>query len=139
MRTATLTIIVWSLIVFTARSHGADKKANGAVAREIVLKDLGGMRDQIAKQVSFATEYLLLFQWTGAGDDKLSFAVDKAKDGPVVVFSFTPGKFKNKKGHVQIYAILKNASWRSPENKRVPEPTKINSAEELAKCFPDAK
>lgn len=76
------------------------------------------------------------FAWTGSGDDKLSIAIE---DNTVVAFTLIPGNLRNKVEHVRLYALPRNVTWQSPEHRRVPEPTKIGSAPELAKAFPNTK
>jgi hypothetical protein len=134
-------------------------------AREIIdAKDAGA----IAKQVDFATEYLLLCRWTGwsgYAHDRLSFTVEQDKDGPVVVFRFCrpvrqAGMAKvTLQSEERLYVIAKNARVapvvpKSPEvapgkavavtvtgfpPAEVTNVTKITNAEEFAKAFPTMK
>jgi hypothetical protein len=71
----------------------------------------------IAKQVDFAKEYLVLFGWSGSGQDKLSFNVEKDNKRQVVVFSYVPGKTRDLRPHVFLYAVPKDASWRMDKMK----------------------
>jgi len=74
-------------------------------------------RDRIAKQVDFDKEELLFFSWTGsAGTDRLSFKVEEAKNGPVVVFNYKQGRGDDFPRPIfRLYALAKN--WRVESTK----------------------
>jgi hypothetical protein len=111
-------------------------------AREIV-----GVRDPaaIAREVDFATEYLVLYRWTGwsgYAQDRVWFTVKETKDGPVVEVHLVRPQQKAGMAKVveqpesRLYVIAKNAPVSGgPLGKG----TKITNAEELAKAFPATK
>ena len=66
-------------------------------------------RAAVTKEVDFKTEKLVLFSWSGSGGDKLTFKVEKGKEGPEVVFSLTPGKTDDLRRHVHLYAVPRDA------------------------------
>ncbi len=70
-------------------------------------------RGQIAKQVDFTKEQLLLFCWPGSLKDALAFKVQESRNGVMVVFNYTEGDFdENQCLHFRLFAIPKKASWR---------------------------
>jgi hypothetical protein len=120
-------------------SSSSNRQGKDPAVREIDVKGLGGadangsvekptkittveelakaipdkvLQATIAKQVDFAKEHLLLFGWSGSGQDKLSFSVEKDNKGQVVIFSYAPGKTRDLRPHVHLYAIPKDAGWR---------------------------
>jgi hypothetical protein len=69
-------------------------------------------RAKVLEQVDFGKEYLLAFAWRGSGGDKLTFTVEKGKDNPEAVFTFTRGITRSLKQHRYLFAIPRNTSWR---------------------------
>jgi hypothetical protein len=90
---------------------------------------------EVAKQVNFAKEYLVVSRIEGVADDELWFAVTHDKDGPLVHFTFVPGRAKGPDGHIlfRIHAISKEARIAGGAGAK-----KITSVEELAKALRDA-
>jgi hypothetical protein len=117
----------------------APKKSNGPIAREIILNNADTIRNQLSRKVNFPSEQLLIFSWTGSGDDKLSFEIKETKEGSMVEFRLEPGGQKNKVGHLRYYAMQRDAKWQKPRNDRVRQPLIIGSLEELNKAFQDKK
>ena len=111
-------------------------KLQSAIVRPIVA---GKDAAEIAKQVDFAKEYLVLFRWKGFGQDGVSFTVKEEKDGPVVVFIHIEDPRLDSGAEIKltlgprsnIFAIAKNARFTGGPS----EGTKITSAEELAKAL----
>jgi hypothetical protein len=91
---------------------------------------------EVAKQVDFAKEYLVVSRIEGVADDELWFSVTHDKDGPLVHFTFVPGTAKGPDGHIllRIHAIAKDARVADGAGAK-----KITSVEELAKALRDAK
>jgi RNA polymerase sigma factor (sigma-70 family) len=69
-------------------------------------------REKIQKQVDFAKEQLLFFAWAGAIGDKLTFSTEEGKNGPVVVYWYSPSPDLGLAFHFHLYAVAKEASWR---------------------------
>ena len=67
--------------------------------------------EEIAGQVKFDQQLLVFFQWAGSGQDKLAYAVERAGDKAVVVFTFTPGRTRDLRPHAHLYAIRKGVVW----------------------------
>jgi hypothetical protein len=65
----------------------------------------------IAKQVNFKKEYLLLFQWSGSGGDKLSFTTPKAGE---VTFTVKRGLTRDLRQHAKLFAIPKDSKYNLP-------------------------
>ena len=145
MRTGILTLAGCGLVLLsTAHADEGNKGVKDAMVREIDLK--GGIlgkttgvatkptkianaeqlaqaipdqesRDRIAKQVDFDKEELLFFVWIGSTTDRLSFEVEKTKNGPVAVFSYKEGPGEDAPyPRFRLYAIAKN--WRVDQAKQ---------------------
>jgi hypothetical protein len=90
-----------------------DRPRVAATAEELAKlvpdKDAQGA---IAKEVDFKKEQLLLFRWSGSGQDSLSFRTNKIEDGEEVVFSYTPGRTRDLRPHAKLYAVPKKMTYR---------------------------
>jgi len=64
---------------------------------------------EIQRQVDFAHERLLFFQWSGSGEDRLWFELPEAKR---VKFAYSPGKTANDAPHFHLFAVANEAAWR---------------------------
>lgn len=65
----------------------------------------------LMKQVSFEKQVVLVFAWRGSGQDKLTFAV--AESFPEqIFFTLKPGRTRDLRPHVHIYALRSNVKWR---------------------------
>lgn len=67
-------------------------------------------RKRLAKLVDFKTHALLVFAWQGSGQDKLDFAVLESYPEQVA-FSYTPGRTKDLRTHVHLYAVRSDVKW----------------------------
>jgi hypothetical protein len=112
------------------------------------VREIVGAKDMaaIAKEVDFATEYLMLYRWTGwsgYAEDRVWFTVKEGKEGPVVEIHLVRPKQKAGMAKVveqpesRLYVIAKNA--RASESPLLGKGTKITNAKELAKAFPATK
>src|SRR5262249_11796963 len=99
----------------------------------------------IAREVDFASEYLVFFRWTGWSGyarDRLSFTVKEQQGGPVVVCQFT--RPDRKAGMAKVVQVAESRLYVFARNVRHSggppgDAVKITSPEELAKAFPAAK
>lgn len=100
--------------------------ANGAVERPRAITTEAELntafadttvRARLAKEVDFDKEQLLLFTWSGSGQDKLThefkLLCEKSKESEVV-FRYTPGDSTDRKGHTHLYVVPKDkkTTWR---------------------------
>lgn len=67
-------------------------------------------RTRLAKLVDFKSQVLLIFAWQGSGQDKLDFVVLESYPEQVP-FTYTPGKTKDLRTHVHLYAVRSNVKW----------------------------
>jgi ABC-type molybdate transport system substrate-binding protein len=140
VRIGILALAVAGLVALSAAAaEDGVKKGKAAVVREIELKGFWGslpkrvaskplhissadeltkaipdeeVRDQIAKQVDFAKDQLVIFSWVGSGTDKLTYQVEEGEKGPVVVFTFTRGHGDDlPRPRHRLYAVAKGANW----------------------------
>ena len=92
-------------------------KASGS-AKPLALKTEKDAADYFAadelakltKQVDFKTQIVLLFAWQGSGQDKINFAVAESYPEQIS-FTYTPGRTKDLRQHIQIYALRSNVVW----------------------------
>jgi hypothetical protein len=70
------------------------------------------VRAEIAKQVDFKKEYLLLFRWGGSGQDKLTIDVEKGKKGDLAVITYKRGLTRDYRRHVRLFAIPKGMEYK---------------------------
>lgn len=69
----------------------------------------GGEADAIKKQVDFSKEKLLVFAWSGSGQDKVN-VTGETKDGKTTVTTtYTPGKTRDLRQHVKLFVVPKDA------------------------------
>jgi hypothetical protein len=79
-------------------------------------KDLvNAMGEEAAKKivaaVDFEEQFLVFFQWSGSGRDKLSFRIAQTEEGTRVVFKYTPGRTKDLRPHARLYVIRRGVAW----------------------------
>jgi hypothetical protein len=67
---------------------------------------------RVMEQVDLDTEYLLLFQWAGSGQDKLTYKVKQRDRVATVAFSFQPGRTRDLRRHAYLYAIQRGVQWQ---------------------------
>jgi hypothetical protein len=63
---------------------------------------------RLMKENDFAKSKLLFFAWSGSGQDKLSYTVEKDE----VVFKYQPGLTRDLRGHFQLFAIPKDMKYK---------------------------
>ncbi|MBM4153986.1 MAG: hypothetical protein FJ221_03045 [Lentisphaerae bacterium] len=72
--------------------------------------DAGNMT-ALAKQADFATQVVLVFAWRGSGQDRLNVAVAESYPEQVF-FTLRPGRTRDLREHVRIFALRKNVAWK---------------------------
>ena len=81
------------------------------VAKSPVLQKAA---EAIGKQVDFKKEKLVVFTWSGSGQDK-SASEAKMTDGKTTVsFSYTAGKTRDLRQHVHLFVVPKDAEVKRP-------------------------
>lgn len=73
-----------------------------------VLKDAA---EALAKAVDFKTEKLVLFAWAGSGQDRLALTAKDADKRTVLVAEYAPGKTRDLRQHVKLFAVPKTAAF----------------------------
>ncbi len=69
----------------------------------------GGAADDIKKHVDFAKEKLLVFAWSGSGQDKVA-VTGATKDGKTeLTVTHTPGLTRDLRPHVKLFVVPKDA------------------------------
>lgn len=65
---------------------------------------------KLAEKVDFSQQIVLVFAWRGSGQDRLESRV--AESFPEqVTFSLVPGRTKDLRQHVEVYALRSNVKW----------------------------
>ncbi len=66
----------------------------------------------LARQVDYARQAVLVFAWRGSGQDRLDAAVAESYPEQVF-FTYRPGRTRDLREHVRIFALRKNVAWRA--------------------------
>jgi hypothetical protein len=65
---------------------------------------------KLQEQVNFDQQTLLVFAWSGSGQDRIQF--ESNDESPVeIVFTRKPGRTRDLRRHVRAFAIPKEAKW----------------------------
>lgn len=127
MRNYSRMVCVAALMLFTLPLYGADElvrsldvKIEGARGRanqptvvekqEELEKALGNKEtaEKIAKLVDFSKEKVVVFRWSGSGQDKITAS---EKEGEVV-FQYKPGLTRDLRPHGLVFSIKKDAKFQ---------------------------
>ena len=65
----------------------------------------------LARQVDFAKQFVLVFAWRGSGQDRLDAAVAESYPEQIF-FTHRPGRTRDMREHVRIFALRRNVAWR---------------------------
>jgi len=87
-------------LIIRSRKDAAEHFAEAAVAT-------------LAKQVDFERQTVLVFAWRGSGQDRLTYAVAESYPEQVF-FTYQPGRTRDLRPHVHVYALRSNVKWRAP-------------------------
>lgn len=71
------------------------------------------------KQVDFKQQVVLVFAWRGSGQDRLAFTVAESYPEQVF-FTYRPGRTRDLRPHVRVYALRSNVRWRGPKGRGKP-------------------
>ena len=72
----------------------------------------GDALDQLKAKVDFGNHTLLVFAWRGSGQDKLDYVVMESFPEQIA-FSRRPGRTRDLRPHVHVFALRSNAKWRA--------------------------
>lgn len=64
----------------------------------------------LADKVDFAQQIVLVFAWRGSGQDRLDSLVAESYPEQIT-FRLTPGRTKDLRPHIEIYALRSNVKW----------------------------
>lgn len=65
----------------------------------------------LARQADFAAQVVLVFAWRGSGQDRLNAAVAESYPEQVF-FTLRPGRTRDLREHVRIFALRRNVAWK---------------------------
>lgn len=60
-------------------------------------------------KIDFKAEKLAFFQWSGSGQDKMTYATETKDGKAVVTFTLMPGRTRDLRPHAHLYAIPADA------------------------------
>jgi hypothetical protein len=66
----------------------------------------------VKKAVDFEKEKVVYFAWSGSGQDKLTFATSAAGKVPEVTFTYAPGKTRDLRPHLKLFALPRDATYK---------------------------
>jgi len=99
---------------------------SASVRRPLVLRTAedaarcfaGESMASLNRQVDFDRQFVLLFAWSGSGQDRLTHVV--AESFPEQIrFTYTPGRTRDLRQHVKVYALRSNVHWMLPGETRL--------------------
>jgi hypothetical protein len=65
-----------------------------------------------AMKVDFTKEYLLLFQWSGSGGDRIGSRTDVQDGKSNVMFTYTPGQTRDVKPHTALFGMPAGSTYK---------------------------
>jgi hypothetical protein len=65
---------------------------------------------KLKKQVDFGQQVVLLFAWQGSGQDQMAHSIAESYPEQVS-FTYKPGRTRDLRPHVQVYAVRSNVKW----------------------------
>ena len=72
----------------------------------------GDALDQLKVKVDFGNQIVLVFAWRGSGQDKLDYVVMESFPEQIA-FSYRPGRTRDLRPHVHVFALRSNVKWRA--------------------------
>jgi len=74
---------------------------------------------ELKRQVDFAQQFVLLFAWRGSGQDRLDAAVAESYPEQIF-FSYAPGRTRDLREHVRVFALRSNVKWSVKSGQEAP-------------------
>ena len=90
----------------SGRSKPLVLRSKEDAAKYFEEKQLG----KLTEQVDFSRQIVLVFAWRGSGQDKLEYAVMESYPEQIA-FSYSPGRTRDLRPHVKIFALRANVKW----------------------------
>jgi len=69
-------------------------------------------RKQIAEQVDFDKQKLLLFRWSGSGQDKLAIDLKETDKQQTATVTYKRGRTRDLRPHTYLFVLPKDAEWQ---------------------------
>jgi len=66
--------------------------------------------DELKKKVDFTKQQLLIFAWSGSGQDKITYDVGES-DPEQIFFTYQPGRTRDLRPHLYVYVLRSNVKW----------------------------
>ena len=100
-------------LIIRSETEAAEHFADAAVA---TLKN----------RVDFKQQIVLVFAWRGSGQDRLTYTVAESYPEQIV-FTFRPGRTRDLRPHLHVYALRSNVTWRGPAGRGGPAAVRPNT------------
>jgi hypothetical protein len=93
----------------------ATKPTEIKTAEELAKSPLfgAGAAEKLKKHVNFEKEKLVVFAWSGSGQDSIAGATATADKKLVAEFTYTPGKTRDLRQHFKAFVVPKDAEVKS--------------------------
>lgn len=80
-------------------------------AKELTSALPEAVAKEVAKEVDFDKQLVLVFAWSGSGQDKVTAKEDAENKGNVI-FQYRPGRTRDLRPHVHVFAVRKDSKWK---------------------------
>jgi hypothetical protein len=77
--------------------------------------------ERLRGQVDFTTHKLLLFSWSGSGQDQLASDVTASEQGVQVTFRYRRGRTRDLRAHLRLFTLPAAAEWQVAGRNKRPE------------------
>lgn len=98
-------------LAVTVREDGRPSKPDTITSAEALARSpvVGKAAAEIKKQIDFDKQRLLVFSWSGSGQDRITAAIGTGSDKePVIAVTYKPGRTYDLRQHVQLFVVPKD-------------------------------
>jgi hypothetical protein len=97
-------------IMFSVREKGKATEPTTITSAEDLAKNaiLKDAADDIAKQIDFAKQKLVVFAWPGSGGDKLTASIGAEGGKSIVYVEYIRGRTRDLRPHVHLFVVPKD-------------------------------
>ncbi len=82
----------------------ADELAAAFKSKEVI--------ERLKKEVDLKTHDLIYFAWSGSGQDRIASSIVENDGKREVVFTYSPGRTRDLRSHIRLFAVAKDVKWR---------------------------
>lgn len=74
-------------------------------------------RKALLEKVDLQKDYLLLFRWSGSGQDQIRVTAIQGKQGPEVAITYQRGLTRDLRQHVKLFAVPRTITYHPTDSK----------------------